>query len=313
MAELKIKFRGHLEKFAEERFGDTLGKLNDKQRSDALTLCYLLDIRNALLPGSVPDDFEELQGFMCDSKDDRTIDFLHRDDNRHVTIIQSKHRGADKRESEPDFDSFRGCLKKLCPETRGTARLNQKLLDIASDIEWESDNFTLIYLSLARHSDRIAEAAEKDVEDVPGTVLKDISSRTDVLYLSEDELNKEWRDVVGQRGGTNPTVELLLSHPTKDAVSDIFVVESAGGMKSYIALLSAAQIHSLYLQHRDKLFNLNIRNYIGDTRTNKDIICTATTEGDRFFSYNNGSRLWLQRWWSRRQTEKPNFFARNSP
>ena len=112
MAELKIKFRDHLEQFAEQKFGGKLGRLNDKQRSDALTFCYLLDVRNALLPGAVPDDIEELQGYMCDNTGDRTIDFLYRDDNNHVTIIQAKHRGADRLESEPDFELVPRVLKK---------------------------------------------------------------------------------------------------------------------------------------------------------------------------------------------------------
>src|SRR5262249_3716249 len=64
--------------------------------------------------------------------------------------------------------------------------------------------------------------------------------------------------------------------------------ESESKIKSYITLLPASQIHELYTRHRDKLFNLNIRNYIGDTKTNKSIIETATKEGDRFFFYNNG-------------------------
>jgi hypothetical protein len=77
------------------------------------------------------------------------IDFLYRDDNNHVTIIQSKHRAPGKDKSEPDFDAFRMCLKKLYPQTRPAGqRLNQRLLDLASEIEWDTDQFTLI--SVAR-------------------------------------------------------------------------------------------------------------------------------------------------------------------
>jgi hypothetical protein len=75
------------------------------------------------------------------------IDFLYRDDNNHVTVIQSKHRASGRDESEPDFDAFRASLKKLCPQTRPVNQpLNQRLLDLAADIEWETDQFTLIYL-----------------------------------------------------------------------------------------------------------------------------------------------------------------------
>jgi hypothetical protein len=164
------------------------------------------------------------------------------------------------------------------------------LSDAIADIEWETDNFTLLFLSLARHSDRIARAAENDLDDIPGTSLKDISSRSEVRYLSEDEINKEWRDVVSRVEGGSPTVDILISTSKSLANGDrsYFQYENESGIRSYLTVLSAPQIHELYTRHRDKLFNLNIRNYIGDTRTNKKIIETATTEGSQFFFYNNG-------------------------
>lgn len=288
MTELKAKFRDELEKFAEQTFKTTLSSLTEKQRSDALMLCYILRIRNALLPGSLPDDFDELKDCICDEASDRTADFIYRDDNKHVTIIQSKHRGQGKTESESDFESFRKCLEKLCPETRTSARINQKVLDLIADIDWESDNFTLIFLSLARNSELIERAAEKDLDDIAGSPLKDISNRSEIRYMSEDEINKEWRDVLAQSIGTNPTVKILISHPAPKCDNDYFVIESGSGIRSYVVLLSAQQIHQLYNRYRDKLFNLNIRNYIGDTRTNKEIIGSAIKEPDNFFFYNNG-------------------------
>jgi hypothetical protein len=290
MTDLKPKFRDELDRFAETHFGAKISNLGEKQRSDALTLCYLTQIRNALLPGSVPDEPEELQDYICDSSYDRTVDFLYRDDNNHVTIIQTKHRAPSKSEDASEFESFRGVLRKLCPETRPGAKINQKLLDIASEIEWEADSFTLIYLSLARHSPQIGASAEQDIDDVPNSPLKDISSRTELLYLSEDEINKQWRDVVEQRTGISPTVDILLadSSGNNDESPNYFIVENASGIRSYVGTLSAQQIHHLYTRYRDKLFNLNIRNYIGDTRTNKDIITSASTEAENFFFYNNG-------------------------
>jgi hypothetical protein len=106
MAETKPKFRDELDKFAQTNFGEPISKLKETQRSDALTLGYLLKIRNELLPGSVPDEFEELHEYITDAQNDRTVDFIFRDNN-HVTIVQSKHRASDKNEHEAEFDSFR--------------------------------------------------------------------------------------------------------------------------------------------------------------------------------------------------------------
>jgi hypothetical protein len=76
----------------------------------------------------------------------------------------------------------------------------------------------------------------------------------------------------------------------RDDRGTAFEFSGAPDLKSYIGVLSAQQIHQLYTRHRDKLFNLNIRNYIGDTRTNKDIIRTAKEEPDRFFTTTMGSQ-----------------------
>src|SRR5690606_20857489 len=67
-----------------------------------------------------------------------------------------------------------------------------------------------------------------------------------------------------------------------------FLVQDPVGTKCYLGLLSSQQINQIYMRNRDKLFNLNIRNYIGETRTNKEIIKTAIDEAERFFFYNNG-------------------------
>ena len=287
MTEQKPKFRDHLEKFVTEHYGAPISSLTEMQRSEALTLCYLLSIQSVSLPGSVPDDFEELSEYICDGQYDRTADFIFRSDDNHVTIIQAKHRSPQKPESEPDFDSFRRCLIKLCPETRPKdAKINQKVLDLSSDIDWTNDTFSLVFLSLARTSDPIVKNASQDLENVADSPLADISDRSDLSYLSEDEINKEWRDVVGQLTGVTPTVELLLTQSENN--TSYYEYRSATGASSFIGALSAAQIHNLYTRYRNKLFNLNIRNYIGDTRTNKDIIRTADGEAPNFFLYNNG-------------------------
>ena len=252
MADQKLKFRDELENFAERSFGTSMAKLNDKQRSDALVLCYLMTIRNALLPGSIPDELDELQSYICDGKSDRMVDFLYRDDNNHVTIIQAKHRAPSRGETEAEFEAFKSCLKLLCPDTRPKTQINQKLLDVMSDIDRDTDSFTLIYLSLARHSEPIANSAEADLADIPNSSLKDISSRSELLYLSEDELNKEWRDVIGQRAGSSPTVEIRLSQPGKNEESEhpYLLFENPNGIRSYVGLLSAQQIHQLYNRYR---------------------------------------------------------------
>lgn len=287
MAEQKPQFRDELENFSKKN-GTPLNRLNDGQRSDTLVLGYLLLVRNALLPGSVPEEQDELRAHICDNAGDRFVDFIYRDDNGHVTIVQSKFRGKDKSEDESHFDSFRKCLEKLCPQTRGSTSLNQAVLDQIADVDWENDTFTLLFLSLARNSKTIADIAERGLDDVPNSPLSDVSSRAEIRYLSEEEINKDWRDVLGQARGEPLEVKVMLTSPGGASQTDYLEVVGYQGVRSFICVLSAGQIHQLYTRYRDRLFNLNIRNYIGDTRTNKGIMETAKSEAARFFLYNNG-------------------------
>jgi AIPR protein len=53
-------------------------------------------------------------------------------------------------------------------------------------------------------------------------------------------------------------------------------------------VVRASQIVQMYQQAKDSLFTVNIRNFIGNTQTNKAIIRTAREDPLHFFHYNNG-------------------------
>jgi len=64
---------------------------------------------------------------------------------------------------------------------------------------------------------------------------------------------------------------------------------SSSGCISYVMVLDAGQIIKAYdNSQKDQIFSLNIRNYIGNNKVNKEIIKTALNEPDKFFMFNNG-------------------------
>jgi hypothetical protein len=286
MNQQKAKFRDALELFSKSQFKLDLGKLSHIQRSNALLLCYIQKVRNVLLPGSLPDEIEELNDCIVDGKNDRNVDFLHRQDGL-VTIIQVKYHSPGATENPKEFVDFQKVISKLCPETGESLSKNKKLRDMIDDIDFETDSFCQIFLSLTKPHPDIRHHEEDGVADRPGTPLKDLAARTELRYLSEDDINMEYRDAESSRSGVEPTVELRLSKSgTQDGDTVEFINDA--GKRSVIGLIAAGQICSIYERHREKLFNLNIRNYVGDTRTNKDIVSTALKEPENFFFYNNG-------------------------
>ena len=56
----------------------------------------------------------------------------------------------------------------------------------------------------------------------------------------------------------------------------------------YIGEVRGSHLGELYRQHRYRLFAMNIRDYVGETATNKGIVDTAIKEPDDFVFFNNG-------------------------
>jgi hypothetical protein len=70
----------------------------------------------------------------------------------------------------------------------------------------------VVYLSLTRKSDTISRTASEDIPDILNSPLKDISSRSELVYLSEDEINMQWRDVLSQAQERPELLKLVLSN-----------------------------------------------------------------------------------------------------
>jgi hypothetical protein len=287
MSGQKAQFRDAVKQFVQDTYGCEISSLSEIQRSDALTLAYILKIFNQRNPGLFPDDIEELRLNIVDGAGDRGADFIFKSDTQ-IYIFQSKYRKSESHENETDFDHFRNVIKRLCPSTGEKQKKNQKVLDLISDIDWEIDNFSLTYISLAKPNANIELNAENGADNVPNSSLRDLNDRCTIEYLSEVDLNEQYREVLRSSGGDIPTVKIFLSQITEDDEQRFLEMSAGSDRRCFMGALSAGQIHQLYQKHKGGLFNLNIRNYVGDTRTNKEIMRTATEEPTNFFYYNNG-------------------------
>jgi hypothetical protein len=287
MAQIKAQFRDAVKEFSRSEYGCEISSLTDIQRSDALILAYIQGVFNQRNPGLFPDEIEDLRLNIVDGPSDRGADFIFKTDTQ-VYIFQAKYRKSENLESETEFDFFLNLIKRLCPETGGKQKLNQKVLDLISDIDWENDTFALYYISLAKKNPNIELAAERGVDGVANTALSDISDRCTLDYLSEVDLNEQYRETLRASTGQVPSVEVLLSSVSKNSDHTYLEIDQGDQRRCYIGALSAGQVQQLYQKHKGSLFNLNIRNYVGETRTNKDIAATAISEAKNFFYYNNG-------------------------
>jgi hypothetical protein len=99
-------------------------------------------------------------------------------------------------------------------------------------------------------------------------------------------LTEEYRLALSRAEGIPGEEEIVTFGPrTKHSgIIDLNLSEH----KSCVMVVPASRIVDLYKKHRESLFTLNVRNYIGNTATNKAIIKTATDEPADFYHLNNG-------------------------
>jgi hypothetical protein len=246
-----------------------------------LTQFYVKEIRNRLR-AEISD--EDLNVAIVDGRDDLDCDLIHRDDEQ-VLIVQARYRGHGATEPAEKISHFQGILKRFADPT---VKANERLRDQLSTIEWKNDSFELVYVTFGNIDNQARKLSEQRAnypESIP-----DLDQRCTWTYLDETNLNEELRGAVALTREISDKVVTLYPIGPKGKKGSASVIEvEAGKHRSLIMALDARQIISAYQAlHRDALFSLNIRNYIGNSKTNTAIISSARTVPDQFFLFNNG-------------------------
>lgn len=281
MGKGKDTFRTHLRQVVERDLGKSLDTLDDIRRSHWMTKVYVTDILRPLYPGSIPEDAEDLQGSFVDGSRDAQADFICRNDNI-VTIIQAKYRGADKAEDPGQLDSFCDILNRLHPTAGSKVPKNAALREIVADIDWNNDRFDLHFITLGRVNEAMRDREQRGIthcKEIPG-----IQDRAEISLLDERDLNDRLRDALSALEGIREPVEIRFD---RDKGQPPWVLHNADGRRAFVGVVQAKHLGELK-RFRNRVFALNIRNYLGDNATNAGIQDTAINEPENFFFFNNG-------------------------
>jgi len=252
--------------------------LSDKQRSEALLRFYVTEIHNRLRTEISDDD---LESSLVDNPKDLGADLVYRDDGQ-VLVIQTKFRGTDKAESAEDISYFQAVLSRLADPN---FKPNTKLAEIRGTIDFQNDIFRLVFVTFGRIIGQAADqvkASPKLPDDIP-----DIIERCEWEFLSEKELDDEYRNAHSITAGI-PDDQVELFSAGKKGERTPLITLTNGPHRSCVLVLEAPQLVALYQNYRDRLFNLNIRNFIGSTKQNKKIVSTAEERPATFYYFNNG-------------------------
>ncbi len=276
----KLKARDEFVRFAEAFLHQKMGKLTTVQQSYALTHFYIKEIHNRL-KSEISDDDLELA--VVDASNDLGCDLIHRDDN-HVLILQVKYRGEGAKEPPETITHFQSILKRVGDPS---LKANEKLLDRLNEIDWKNDSFSFVFVTLGKLENQARKLSEQP--PVYPESLKDLEQRSEWIYVDEQSLNEDLRSAHSLERGPSERPHTLYPVGSKGHRGSSIIQVNADQFRSFIMALDARQVIGAYeALGRDSLFSLNIRNFIGNTSTNKNIINTARSSPDRFFLFNNG-------------------------
>jgi AIPR protein len=196
-------------------------------------------------------------------------------------IIQAKYFAQGKGASLKDIQHFQSIFQRL---RNPNMSKNTRLADRVAEIDFATDNFILKFVCLGKIEGQALEQTKQEL-DFPAE-LASLRERVSIDYLDERALNAELRAALSQDSGIPEKLEIVAAGKRGDRSA---IVEfQSGNHPSFILVVEGMQIVELYKKAKDTLFTLNIRNYIGNTATNKQIILTARKEPKEFFHFNNG-------------------------
>jgi hypothetical protein len=281
---LKEQFKDRLIGWSDASLGTKFDNLTQFQRSRQMISFFVQEVLEKLYPGIVPDDDGELESSIVDGSGDGGADLLYRTDDGQVLIIQAKYRGKDASESAESVGRVCDILERLYLATQGKQEsLHKDLIELAGQIDWEEDTFRVYFITTARTGDSVKDRVKQGLVHI--AALPDLGDRSEFRYLDQSLLNQELREAISSADFSDRPIVIPLIEDSSGNPWSHFEGENR---ELYVGEVSGAILATILQKHKASLFTMNIRDYVGDSKTNKQIIQTAIGDPSNFEYFNNG-------------------------
>jgi hypothetical protein len=247
-------------------------------------------------PGSFSNDPDDIKQCIIESSDvdgsnDQGVDFICKD-GTSVLIIQAKYSSGKKvakrpSETREDIEHFRAVLGRLYKYRE--LKVNKRLRDACAEIDWENDNFAMYYITLRQFPSDLLKYARSLAPIFEGQP-PDLAERVSIEWLDEEGLNQEVRETDSQGDLSRIESVRVKFTPNPESQPAWIRMDDDSGRSCYFGRISGTEVAELFNFRNRKLslFSLNIRNYVGNTETNRTIRKTAEEQPSSFFYFNNG-------------------------
>jgi len=213
---------------------------------------------------------------MTDSYDDNGIDAIYYDrKNKFLWLVQSKWIKSGNGEPESgEVSKFSNGIIDLIELQldRFNSKIQTKEPEILEALEDPLVKLKIILTFTGK--DGLSDHNQRIIDDL----LKELNDPTELSTFHRFSLKQSHKSLVGIMEGQPIKADLILSNWGK--------VE-----EPYFAIygtINGSDIANIWAENRGRLFSENIRDFIGFSEVNEDIIETIKSEPENFYFYNNG-------------------------
>lgn len=222
---------------------------------------------------------ETCEDNITDRRGDKGIDcFVHYEESKELHIIQNKYYENARLNRRDVADFIQTPIAVL--QQGKYININRDLQEAYDKAKNDKEYTVYMYIYVAN------EVRNEDVEICKESIKDSRIDVFDVIYLPDIQ------DIVYMKGGhrENAPIEAKLSVKTPERYMKINP-DAENMQQAYYVMASVSDIYDLWNKAKERLFDQNVREYLGRRgRINKAIINTLEEVEDRynFFYYNNG-------------------------
>lgn len=263
---------------------------NKKNIARALQEFYLKDIAFYL---SQFDEESIDDGLDCDGQGDLNIDFACKQDNTYF-VFQSKYKGKKNNLTRDEISGFFRIHSRLNDREYFSTYANEIVIEILGDYKPSCEVIYILFTNAKLTQTMIDEFDLQKKE----YMKREGSSNITWELKGLSELKEEYERVQSIDepiiGEVEIPIEKIVKHLSEGkewAYLDLTdILDSNSPYQTILCTIKGTTLKALYKMkdHKERLFNYNIRGYLGLNSINKKMRDTITENPKSFYLYNNG-------------------------
>lgn len=218
---------------------------------------------------------EDAGNSVTDGYDDNGLDAIYFDtQTKFLWLVQSKFidngtGGIDT----GDIEKFAKGVKRLIDGD--FSQFNNKIKDMQDEIlEALDDASVKIQIVFAYTGNMLSSHNKSSIDDL----LKEQNETDEILFFTDFNIDKAYKGLETGASSAPINEDILISnwgHINEP-------------LKSYYGQITGSDLGILWQKHGKRLFTENIRNFLGNSTVNDEILKTIKTEPENFLYFNNG-------------------------